>query len=205
MIGISKYNEHINPKKKELKKLLESQTKSTKSGTEYLLCGCGNPIHKERYHIVSESDTGLKLICPICYYPENLDTVASSDMGMLLFAPDLTQKQVNSLAVMIAYLKQLGDDDSMELVEDVLSILKKRQDLMESIYGEGASDPAIFCQFMYSLSEEEYNKRQNFVEHLKYLPEDNIIKRDVAYYKTNILKNYHPTKWRSLLQNLSKN
>lgn len=184
--------------------MLAKQTKTSKTGVEYLFCECGNPIHSENFYVLCEESDAERIICPMCYYPMNLDSIASTNMGILIYSPDMSQEQVNSLAIMLTYLKSFDDEDLYELTEDLMSILKKRQDLLESVYGEGTSDPAIFCQFLFSMEDDEYANREKFVNGIRFLPDSSVINSDVKFYQTNILKNFHPTKWRSLLQSISK-
>lgn len=205
MIGISKYNKKIKYSQKQINKAFAAQTKNSAKGSSIVYCDCGLPINKNNYHLISGEDgSKIPLIqCPLCFHPNNLDYIASGDMGFLIFAPDISQAQINSLILMSEYIKTFEKEELTELTLDMESTLRGRQDLMESIYGEGTSDPSIFCQFLYTMEEEEYNNRINFVKNLRFVPSPSILRNEVKYYSSNVLEKFNPKKWRSLLQSIT--
>lgn len=206
MIGISKYNNKKQYTQKQIKKAFDAQSKSNAKGSAITFCDCGLPINKNNYHLITGEDGSKtpKIQCALCFHPSNLDYIASGDMGFLIFAPDITQEQINSLILMTEYIKTFDKDELLELTLDMESTLRGRQDLMESIYGEGTSDPSIFCQFLYTMEEEEYHNRINFVKNLRFVPSPSIIRNEVKYYSSNVLEKFNPKKWRSLLQSITK-
>lgn len=201
MIGISKHDKKIVLKPKKVRQLEDNQRHE--SNENFLLCSCGLPMGKSNYFIRELDDGEHTLLCQLCIYPEKLDVIASTNMGEMIFAPDLTQQQVNAIAIFNAFVLEYDDPDLDELCDDINAIIKKRRDFLESIYGEGSSDPELFCQFLYLLSDAEYANRGEFVKHMRYLPSTSIIKEDLDFYKTNILKNFTPNKWRGMLQTLN--
>lgn len=200
MIGISKHYKEISLTEEQTEALLLEQQHP--SSDEYLVCGCGLPMGKDNYHLKLIGNDEVVAICPLCVYPERIDMIASANMGSLAFIPELTQEQVNAYALFAAYVKEFDDADLEDLVEDINSVMQKRRDTLENTHGEGSSDPAIFCQFLYLLSDEEYANRKGFVKHIRYIPSESVLTEDLRFLKTNILPAYEPKKWRSLLQSL---
>ncbi len=201
MIGISKHYKKITLTEEQTTLLLEEQKHP--QSDEYLICGCGLPMGKDNYHLKMKGEDEVVAICPLCVYPEQIDKIASAKMGTLVFMPDMTQEQVNAFALYSAFIKEFDDADLEDLVEDINSVMQKRQEVLENTHGEGSSDPAIFCQFLYLMTDEQYEQRGRFVKHIRYIPSKTVIVEDLKFLKTNILSAYEPKKWRSLLQSLN--
>ena len=202
MIGISKHYKKVTLSKRQTESLLKDQQHP--QNEHYLQCGCGLIMGKGSYHLKMVSDNEVVAVCPLCTYPEQIDKISSPNMGSLVFMPEMTQQQVNAFALYSAFINEFDDPDLEDLVDDMSAVMQKRREVLENTHGEGIGDPAIFCQFLYLMTDEEYENRASFVKHIRYIPSKSVLLEDLRFLKTNILKAYDPKKWRSMLQSLHK-
>ncbi|UKA04720.1 hypothetical protein [Photobacterium damselae] len=212
MIGISRNKNTSGLHDRAIKKALSSQTKKFKNeqgkSIKIAFCSCcGNPVHNDDIFVDVQENSKIPLIlCPLCFFPENLDLIPTSDSGVLIYAPELTQEQVNSVAIMVAYLRGIdgAEQDILELSADVDDLMIAKGAILTNILSLGANVPSIVCQFLYMLNNEEYNKRGEMLSSVRLYPTENMFKNHLNYLKSNVLKSVSPNKWVSLLQVVNK-
>ncbi|CAH7379956.1 conserved hypothetical protein [Vibrio chagasii] len=202
MIGISRGSVELTPKKKQLKKLLSSQSKTVKMDTgeelEQLFCPiCNLPMPDKLVHFHND-----KLICSNCYYIYNLDLLAVSNPGFIIHCPELKQSQVTAFAMAIHASE--GFDDVDEVLEEINSVFLSCRDNFERRYGEDTSLSSIMCQFLYSLSDEKYGERAKILKDARLFPSKEYVQPMLGFLKGNYLKSYTPDKWVGLLQAVNK-
>ncbi|MCY9865137.1 hypothetical protein OTK49_21695 [Vibrio coralliirubri] len=212
MLGVSKYNNFTKLKDADTASLLASATKDVTTGgggdMSVTFCQCCElPVFDEDIFIGTiEESNEPKILCGLCYFPRNLDMVRFSDSGTLIFAPELTQEQVSSLALIMYYVKSqaLENQDVMDLVSDIEDLVLRRSEVLNTGICQGASNPAIVCQFMYMMDEEEYKERGKMLSTVRLFPSERLTHRQLAYLSTNVLKKYHPDKWVGLVQAMER-
>ena len=211
MLGISKYTNFNAITESQKSSLLMSATKEVKTGKgetlDVIFCGCCElPVYKEDVYI-GESDNGeINLLCGLCYYPKNLDMAHFSDLGVLIFAPDLTQEAVNSLALISYYVKSEanGNQDLIDLVSDIEDLMLRRSEVLNTGLCQGASIPSIVCQFLYMLDKEDYDIRDKMFSSVRLFPSEALASRQLVYLSTNVLKKFNPSKWIGLVQAMER-
>lgn len=212
MLGISKYNNFSKLTDADTSALLASATKEVTTGggneMSVTFCQCCNlPVFEDDIYVgITEETTDPKILCGLCYHPRNLDMIRFSDSGTLIFAPELTQEQVASLALVMYYVKSQAQEnqDVMDLVSDIEDLVLRRSEVLNTGLCQGASNPAIVCQFMYMMDEDEYNERDKMLSTVRLFPSEKLANRQLAYLSTNVLKKYHPEKWVGLVQAMER-
>ncbi|KDM90814.1 hypothetical protein [Photobacterium galatheae] len=212
MLGISKYKKLKKLSDKQTSALVASATKAVSTGggktIDVIYCHCCNlPVFEDDAFIGQTEDSAdAKILCGLCYYPRNLDMVRFSDSGTLIFAPDLTQTQVSSLALVMYYAKSLASEsqDMMDLISDVEDLILRRSEVLNTGICHGASTPSIVCQFMYMMDESDYEERGKLFDSVRLFPSEKLASRQLAYLSTNVLKKYHPDKWGGFVQAMGK-
>ncbi len=213
MIGIKKNQRKINLSNRKIKGFYKENTKriNTKNGvaTSVIYCKCCKlPVHIDSVYIGWDSDDDLDVspMCEICFTIRNLETLSYEDSGTLIYAPDLEQSQVNSLALLVYYIKSecTEDHDMMDLVSDIEDLILKRAEALNSGLCVGASNPSIMCQFMFLMDKESYQRRNDIFSGIRLFPSEKLAAEQTAYLSTNILKRFHPMKWVGLIQHVNK-
>ena len=212
MIGISRNKDTSGVSNRSIKKALKLQTKKFKKEGggvfEISFCSyCGNPVHKDDIFVdVAENSGSPKILCPLCFFAENLDLIPTSDSGVLIYAPELTQQQVSAIAIMVAYLRTIDgvSPDILELSSDIDDLMMAKGVILTNILSLGANVPSIMCQFLYMLNDDEYNRRGEMLSAIRLYPTDNMFKSHLDYLSSNVLKSVSPNKWVSLLQVFNK-
>lgn len=211
MLGISKYDKLAPLKPKEEKALIARTTKKVQvakgEAIDVMFCECCNlPVFEEDAYIGAIEGDTPSLLCGLCYFPRNLDMIRFANSGHLIYAPDLTQEQVSALALVVYYIKNEAaeDQDMMDLVSDIEDLILRRGEVLNSGICQGASTPAIICQFLYMQDEEDYEKRGKLLSAVRLFPSEKLAARQLAYLSTNVMKKYHPSKWVGLVQAMNK-
>lgn len=207
MIGVSRNTYLAKPSKREVKKLIKSQGKVVEHSTgkkSVPFCYCGNPIHTDLMY--SLGNKPKRLVCPLCFYVKNLDIAPTSDIGFLIYTPELTQEKVTSYAIMLHYIKMSypSSEDLMGFYTEQIEQIRRLVDPVEVVLGEGASNPSIMCQYLSMMSDDDYSKRDLVLKDIKLFPSYHLVKEQLVFMKTNVLKNYAPSKWVGLLQEVNK-
>ena len=210
MLGISKYTNFSDLTDKESLRLLELATQKVKAENNVMLdvifCSCCQlPIYKDDVYL-GEHNGSINILCGLCYFPKNLDMAHFSDLGVLIFAPDLSQELINSLALISYYVKNesKGNQDLIDLVSDVDDLMLRRSEVLNTGVCQGSSNPSIMCQFLYMLDEQEYNNRGDMLSSVRLFPSERLASRQLVYLSTNVLKKYHPSKWVGLVQAMER-
>ncbi|MDK9793821.1 hypothetical protein [Vibrio sp. D431a] len=201
MLGISRGCVPKPFKKKQLKELLKSQSQKvvSASGEELsqLFCmDCNLPIQEGRHYQSEDS-----LICGSCYLSYNLDLLNVKTPGYLIWAPELTQSEVTAFAIALVFSSEF--EDTEEVLEEIETYFDDKRDLLERTLGEGTSDPSVLCQFLYSLSDEEYEARGKVLANIRLFPSEEYLAETIHYLKSNELKKYAPERWVGLLQHVN--
>ena len=211
MIGISRGKDTSIYSNRVLKKAVKAQTKKfkNKDGTvKVCFCSrCDNPVHTDDLFIdISGIKNKPSVLCPLCFFPENLDLIPTSDSGVLIYAPELTQSQVNTVALMVAYIRGLESvsPDVLELSSDVDDLMMSKGAILTNILASGANIPSVVCQFLYMMDGEDYSRRSEMLSPVRLYPSPSTFKHHLDYLSENVLKTVSPNKWVSLLQVINK-
>lgn len=210
MLGISKYGRLVPLKPKAEKKLIAQNMRkvqvSDNETINVIFCECCSlPVSDDDAFLDTLDGTTPAILCALCYYPRNLDMIRFSDSGHLIYAPELTQEQVTALALLVYYVKNeaIDNPDMMDLVSDIEDLILRRGEVLNSSLCQGASSPAIICQFLYMLDENEYKDKNRLLSSFRLFPSEKLASRQLAFLSTNALKKYHPNKWIGLLQSIN--
>ncbi|PSU89767.1 hypothetical protein [Photobacterium kishitanii] len=210
MIGISRNKDFSKLKNKDIKKIRTAGNRNVVledgATTKIPFCSiCNNPIQEDQIFL-DLFDDEPKQVCSLCYYPRNLDKITFKDSGTLIYAPDLTQSQVNAVALMIYYLRGIENvsQDILELTADVEDLILRRSDSLVNLLCQGANVPSIVCQFLFMLSDDEYSKVGNMFSSVRMFPSEKLAKEVLVYLSTNVLRGYDPKLWVSMLQKIKQ-
>lgn len=135
-------------------------------------------IHHKNDDHSDFSESNLVTVCPLCHQSHHLNSAYLNSGAELIWLPELTQQELNHLcrAIFIANsIKEEGTQvGSKNYVSDLSypyiwqSIFYNRKKIVESKFGEGASDIASFGQVLLDIKKESPKKYQNRGEWLKH-------------------------------------
>ena len=86
--------------------------------------------------------------------------------------------------------------DSIEIIETVLA---ERSEMADVYFASGVSNVDLIVQKLYSCSDEDYDKRENGLFGLRWMPNLKGFKKDMDYWSEKEFEKYSPEKWRSLI------
>ncbi|MCX4116288.1 hypothetical protein U1710_02450 [Aeromonas caviae] len=136
--------------------------------------------------------SNLELACELCHGSQHLDMLEEklgSDLGKMIYLPELEQGELNSLVWAIAYsFTQSGGSLSPEKMNGIeyeysgmkiYMMLDKRSSLVPS----EINTVGRFSQFLKKMSDNEYVNRQEVISNIRWLP-------PLEHYKDLAVKGY---------------
>ena len=162
----------------------------------------------------------LIAMCPLCYYPQNLNDV-DDRVNLIILLPEISQIELNALQRALAVVDyQIGrmiksSDDgktiskTYEISElrdtiDILNIiLKERADFADTYFSKGSSNVDIVSNGLRSLSDEDYEMRAKGIYGLR-------LYHDMSRYSEHLeswsvaFNNYKIENWKKLIVNTAK-
>ncbi|MGR5558262.1 hypothetical protein ACQKQC_18490 [Vibrio fortis] len=213
MISVTKFKPEITLSAKQIDKIRTQHTKSVKVGNELKeieFCGCcGNPIAEDGSYLEPLNGvlTNTIVVCSVCYMARNLDRITTRDAGMMIYAPDLTQEQVNAIAYILYFIKNQSNqnEDYLDLVADVEGLMYKRGDILTTLVCQGADVPSLLCQYLYMLTNSEFESHKEILSEIKLFPSEVVVSRQLKFLSTNKLKKFESKRWISMLQQINQN
>lgn len=206
-VGISHDTElERDPKKLEhVKKIIKRD-----NGVCYY-CDFKSDKFQEIHHLDNDPNnydhSNLVTVCPFCHQCYHLNIVGNSDSGRLIWLPEISQQELNHISriffIVLHYNMNGGrgvSDHLLSAVRHITAALENRVLTFERIFdSEGCSNPTILSQVLISMTDEQYNKRAEFLKDVRLMPYKSRFANQIAYYADNIFKDeYDIDKWESL-------
>ena len=163
-------------------------------------------------HQLSEKEEDFVMVCPICYYSQHLEELSCSNNGQIILLDGLSQIDLIVLSRTIELIKKLPIEEYEEDV-DLASVLRlmleETAEHANLYFTQGVSDVEIVSQLLINQSDEDYEKREEGLYNLKWLPDYSIFNEELDDWFNVLMKNetspYHPSKFESLLKQIKQN
>lgn len=106
--------------------------------------------------------------CAQCFFIESVG-VGGYGGGTLIFLPELTQAELNSLCHVL-FCAITNDTGYKSSAQNIYRSFKFRSQAVEEKFGEGTSDPAIFGQLMIDSGVQSEDTRKQLFQNIRLLP-----------------------------------
>ena len=152
--------------------------------------------HLDGNHDNNKNDN-LVTICPLCHQCHHLMAASVTNGGRIIYLPEISQTDLNHLCRMMMVMMKMEEDakEYVGAVKSLYSALESRSNLVESVLGEGASDPGMFGRAMMMLSEEG-GKPGNTLKDFKLLASYSRFEQAVSYWAKSMKKDFPPSAWK---------
>lgn len=180
-------------------------------------CGFVSKKHQEIHHLNDDHDDNsmdnLVTVCPLCHQNFHLDSASTTNGGKIIWLPEISQQELNYLcrAIFIAIeeaeqaeLEQREVIGFAKIARMLESSLVERTLIVEQHIQPTSSDPANFANALINMTEEQYDKRAQFLGPFKLLHLKSRFSVQTKYWKTNTFKNVPVETWTSLIKNIEK-
>jgi hypothetical protein len=196
VLSITRDEFKILPEKAKLKLLNKNNNKCT---------SCSIDIDNNIAHYHTEGKLSYPL-CSLCYYPLHLERLTGKDPGKIIMFEELTQVELNSLLRAIYFIKnyQSENEEAVDAVEIIETVLKERTEMADVYYASGVSNIDLIVQKLYGCSEEDYNKRENGLYALRWMPNVDNFKKDMDFWAAKSFAKYTPNNWQKLILSVAK-
>lgn len=93
--------------------------------------------------------SNMATVCPLCAQCQFLDGIGLPDFpgGVLIYAPELSQNELNSMAHVLFQSIYL-DDESASQSKNIYRTLRLRGQLVEKQLGEDLSNPTVYARML---------------------------------------------------------
>lgn len=176
-------------------------------------CGFVSKKHQEIHHLNDDHEDNsmdnLVTACPLCHQNFHLDTATKTNGGKIIWLPEFSQQELNYLCRAIFIAIEEAEQAELEQREVVgfakiarmlEASLTERKLIVENHIYQGSSDPATFANALINISEEQYNKRGQFIRPFKLLHLKSRFPVQTKYWKNNTFKNVPVESWLNLLK-----
>ena len=174
-------------------------------------CSFVSKKHQEIHHLNEDhqdnSIDNLVTICPLCHQCFHLDIATATNGGKIIWLPEFSQQELNYLsrAIFIAAEEAQQAEEGKEVpgfskIANMLeSSLLERSLITEQHIQQGSSEPANFATALLNMSEENYEKREEFIKPFKLLNLRTRFPIQTKYWKNNTFKNIPVETWINLI------
>ena len=178
-------------------------------------CGVGLEVESKLH----KDGDDLYALCPLCYYPQNLNDVDGNNLIILL--PEISQTELNVLQRALAVVdyqiinmiksidegKKVGQSYEISELKDTIDILniilKERADFADTYYSKGCSNIDIVCNGLQSLSDSEYDARVKGIYGLRMYHDMSMYENHLKYWSVSFNK-YKVENWKNLIISTAK-
>lgn len=161
----------------------------------------GNPENCTKENIITA--------CNLCRQVHHLGACAMNDTGFFVAVQELTQTEINNIARCIYVNELLGDAAVNEKLTSLLAAFKFRgSDTLKEVFGGEVITLLAVAETLASknlVSDEEYDKRGEWLAPLRLFPTKNAFKDgQLDYYAANNRALFLPDNWSALTRQLMK-
>ncbi|ENI4488044.1 HNH endonuclease [Vibrio fluvialis] len=199
---------------------IKSQTHS-----ETLDCECCNLEMIKGYHVHHEDGdhtnndkSNFRIRCPLCHLVSHLGFVGVERLGIIVYCPEFTQAQLNSLQTLYFMLNKLigSTKKGSREYQNLVGYHNNLKLLYQAIESSSAkvirnfknNDPLHFANAMLGMSEDEYSRRADTIFNgLRVLYREDAFDKEIdlwtkQYFVTedNNKLSTHPEQWPALLK-----
>lgn len=170
---------------------------------------CGISI--EKYSHSHFKDEEYYSSCSLCYYVEHLDELRTLKNGSIIMMPEITQVELFSILRMIWFIEQLENDAKDDRYEEIFDstrniygLIKERVEFSSHYYTGSIENVNVLINFLYSLDDEKYYKRDIGLKNLLWLPDKSYFEKEIKYWIDVEYNKYHPKNFKKIINELIK-
>lgn len=124
--------------------------------------------------------------CAQCFFIESVG-VGGYGGGTLIFLPELTQTELNSLCHVL-FCAITNDTGYKSSAQNIYRSFKFRSQAVEEKFGEGTSDPAIFGQLMIDSGVQSEEVRKQLFQNIRLLPSRAKFRKQIEKWAASALE-----------------
>jgi intracellular multiplication protein IcmJ len=173
-------------------------------------CGWVDAEHNEVSHLdenhSNNEEANLTLACPLCHQCLHLGHVGTAEGGKMIWAPELSQIEINHLAraywlLWIRTIEIDAPDVKAKINElflsakSMVSKIEHQSHVLEAHYVPGASDPAFWAEALMKLPKEQYEKRHELLRSIRVWPTHSRFKGMVRDWQKSVNINIPLDTW----------
>ncbi len=166
-------------------------------------------IPTEKYSHTHIKDGDIHTSCSLCFYSEHLDELKTLKNGSIIMMPELTQVELFSLLRMIWYMESLEEDSKDDRYEEIFDsvrningLIKERIEFSTYYYTEGVDNVNVLINFLHSIDEEKYLKRNIGLKNLLWLPDKEPFQKEIKYWIDAEYNKYHPKYFKKIISEI---
>lgn len=165
-------------------------------------CGWVDPEFNEVSHLNEDHsdhrEENLVLACPLCHQCLHLGQISSSDGGKMIWAPELSQIELNHLARVYWITETDQSHPLLSSARTLSSKLEHQSHILEVHYVSGASDPGTMAEALLKMSKEEYENRGETLKNIKVWPNLTKFKKMVKPWAKRLNVNLPLKNWEQI-------
>lgn len=124
--------------------------------------------------------------CAQCFFIESVG-VGGYGGGTLIFLPELTQSELNSLCHVL-FCAITNDTGYKSSAQNIYRSFKFRSQMVEEKFGEGTSDPAIFGQLIIDSGSSSAQTEEKLFKNIRLLPSRAKFRKQIEQWAANALE-----------------
>lgn len=184
-------------------------------------CGFQSNELQEVHHFNGDHDdyspSNLTCVCPLCHQSHHLNSAYIHNGAELIWLPELTQQELNHLCRALFVANQIREESGSKNNHFILdngfsyiwqNILYSRKKILNTKFGDGASDLGKFAQVLLDIKETQpnlYKNRANWIKGFKLLHNPNRFILQTQHWKNHNFKNIQVHNWIKLAKKLEIN
>jgi intracellular multiplication protein IcmJ len=150
----------------------------------------------------NSQEQNLTLACPLCHQCLHLGHVGPAEGGKMIWAPELTQIEINNLARMAWILEYENDvkakHDMYQSIKALCARLDQQSNILEANYVPDASDPSFWAEVLMKLPPEKYNERDVILKNIRLWPSMRRFRKLISEWHKQVEVNVPVKNWGSL-------
>ncbi len=180
-------------------------------------CGFRSDKYQEVHHRdddhANNDDRNLLCACPLCHQVHHLGLAGLHDGGEIIFCPEFTQVELNSLTIAV-WLAVASGGDYAAGAKQVYEDLSNRNYYVTSIFREWARaaqvklqepfrfTPDMLANALMQMPQERYAERAALLGGLRLLPKDARFRDQIKHWVGHYGKALPATQWEHIVRDL---
>jgi intracellular multiplication protein IcmJ len=165
-------------------------------------CGWVDPEFNEVSHLdedhLNNKEENLMLACPLCHQCLHLGQVSTSEGGKMIWAPELSQIELNHLARAYWITETEQTHPLLLSARALANKLDHQAHILEAHYVPGASDPGFWAEVLMKMTPEQYKQRHELLKNIRVWPTLTRFKKMVMPWAKRINVNIPLLEWERL-------
>jgi len=187
----------------EGKKMIKYRDKILKRD-DYTCQACGwrseryQEIHHRDHNHKNFYESNLETLCPLCHQVFHLPSAASTNGGSIIWLPEISQAHLNLLCIGIFSTQRNTKNQWVGITRTLYGALEARKAWMDENLSR--ADPGILAQLLLNIPPEKYEKRHEWLAHLRLLPSASRFEEAAEYWYSMYFKPVPEAEWGKALE-----